>query len=100
MRKKIDKAISVMTDLSGYTTSEQILRKCRKQELVTARYLLCMYFYDTLKLSYHRIAEIIKLDHSTVVVGVQRMRERLQSNNTQYDYEKCLWSNFIQIINE
>lgn len=92
--KEIDRAIYVMADIFGYRDPKQLFHKCRKQELVTARYLLCLYFRDTLKLSYHQIADIVNLDHSTVVVGVQRIRERLNNNNIQYFYEKLIWADF------
>lgn len=62
------------------TNMDELRKKCRKRKLVQTRYILSYYLYHRTGMTYNDIAEIFKpaiKDHSTVIHGVNMIREQL-----------------------
>lgn len=93
----VQKAIRVIANIIGIPENELFV-KCRRRERVVARYCLCLYLHETLQLSYHTIANIVKLDHATVVYAVKEMQKRIASKF--YIYDKNIWDEFITKLKE
>lgn len=62
-------------------SSEDILDRSRKNEFVLARHSAMYMIRERLNLSYPQIAKIFKRDHSSVMYGINRVKQKIQSDS-------------------
>lgn len=63
-------------------TNEEVLKRCRKREIVTARQLICFYAKRYSRMSHKKISERLGyLDHTTSVNGIKVIKNLIDTNN-------------------
>jgi hypothetical protein len=57
--------------------AEEILSPCRRKDVIRARHEICYRLRIELCFSYEKIAKLMKRDHTSVIHGVYKVRDRL-----------------------
>ena len=83
VEKPVDNFSELVEKVAGHfqITSEDILDRSRKNEYVFARHAAMFVVRERLNLSYPQIAKIFKRDHSSVMYGINRMKQKIQSDS-------------------
>lgn len=78
----------ILRSLVEYSGVPEIrfMSRGKSVELVKTRWMLIMYLFDNEKMGYHQIARSLRMDHSSVIHGVRKVKgdESLLKNYLEF----------------